>query len=71
LVFSRSYVTGGIIVEKKLPKPYPMLPLAAKIREPGDTFAQPPSLCVRVFYRTFLLNLFYFCAQKRSLGVLA
>jgi ubiquitin-activating enzyme E1 len=45
------YHSGGVITEKKLPKPYPMLPLSHKIREPGNTFAEPPTLVL-----TDLLN---------------
>ena len=45
------YQSGGVITEKKLPKKYPMLPLSAKIKAPGDTFAAPPTLVL-----TDLLN---------------
>ena len=39
-----AYVKGGLVTEKKLPAPYPMQSLAAKIANPGDCFADPPSL---------------------------
>jgi len=46
------YVSGGLITEKKLPKPYPMQRLADKIKSPGDPYAQPfPTLV-----QTDLLN---------------
>lgn len=35
---------GGMLTEKKLPKPYLMLPLADKIREPGSVWVEPPSI---------------------------
>jgi len=41
---STPYVSGGLIVEKKLPTKYPMQSLAVKIKEPGNPFADPPSM---------------------------
>jgi hypothetical protein len=38
------YFSGGLLTEKKLPTPYPMESLAFKIKSPGNTFAEPPSL---------------------------
>lgn len=34
-----SYVNGGILVEKKVPKVHPMESLAAKLQRPGDPFS--------------------------------
>jgi len=45
------YAVGGLLTEKKLPKHYPMQSFAAKIKDPGNTFAEPPTLCL-----TDLLN---------------
>jgi hypothetical protein len=39
-----AYVSGGILTEKKRPTPYPMKSLAEKFKDPGNTFAEPPSL---------------------------
>lgn len=41
---SMAYTSGGIITEKKIPSKYPMESLAEKLKSPGDTFADPPSL---------------------------
>lgn len=38
------YVSGGLIVEKKLPTKCPMKSLATKIKEPGNPFSDPPSM---------------------------
>jgi Ubiquitin-activating enzyme E1 four-helix bundle len=38
------YVSGGLLTEKKVPTPYPMESLQFKITNPGNTFAEPPSL---------------------------
>ena len=35
---------GGMLSEKKLPKPYSMQSLADKIREPGSVWADPPTI---------------------------
>ena len=39
-----TYISGGLLTEKKVPTPYPMESLAAKIQSPGNTFAEPPTL---------------------------
>ena len=39
-----AYISGGLLTEKKHPTPYPMLSLAEKIKSPGSTFSEPPSL---------------------------
>jgi len=36
---SSTYVNGGLLTEKKLPKPYPMTPLREKFKNPGSPFA--------------------------------
>ena len=41
---SSVYLSGGLLTEKKVPTPYPMLSLSDKIKSPGNTFAEPPSL---------------------------
>lgn len=41
---SSSYISGGLLTEKKVPTPNPMESLAVKIRSPGNTFAEPPTL---------------------------
>ena len=38
------YASGGILTEKKIPTKYSMETLASKLKSPGDTFADPPSL---------------------------
>jgi ubiquitin-activating enzyme E1 len=38
------YAAGGILTEKKIPTKYHMESLASKLKVPGDTFAEPPSL---------------------------
>lgn len=38
------YKSGGLLTEKKLPTKYPMDSLETKLKNPGDTFAEPPSL---------------------------
>eukprot|EP01034_Spumella_vulgaris_P037342 gene37342-46076_t len=38
------YVSGGLLTEKKVPTPYPMESLAAKLKAPGSAFADPPTL---------------------------
>lgn len=38
------YASGGLLTEKKMPTPYPMESLLTKLREPGNTFAEPPTL---------------------------
>eukprot|EP00981_Chlorochromonas_danica_P010908 scaffold3532_cov182-Ochromonas_danica.AAC.11 len=38
------YLGGGILTEKKIPTKYHMESLAEKIKHPGNTFAEPPSL---------------------------
>jgi hypothetical protein len=48
---SAAYISGGLMTEKKLPVNHPMSSLQEKIRNPGDTFADPPSLVL-----TDLLN---------------
>jgi ubiquitin-activating enzyme E1 len=40
----QKYLSGGLLTEKKLPTSYPMKSLAAKLRDPGTCFADPPSL---------------------------
>ena len=42
--FQYSSGDGGMLTEKKLPKPYAMLSLADKIREPGSVWADPPTI---------------------------
>lgn len=39
-----SYVSGGILLEKKTPVPFPMKSFATKIRAPGSPFDDPPSM---------------------------
>jgi Ubiquitin-activating enzyme E1 four-helix bundle len=41
---SSGYVSGGLLTEKKLPTPYPMESLSHKLKNPGNTFAEPPTL---------------------------
>lgn len=38
------YVSGGLLTEKKVPTKYPMESLASKLKNPGDTFSEPPTL---------------------------
>ena len=45
------YMGGGLLTEKKIAKHYPMQSFASKIKDPGNTFAEPPTLCL-----TDLLN---------------
>ena len=37
------YVSGGQLLEKKIPKEYPMESLEVKLRSPGSPFADPPT----------------------------
>lgn len=37
------YEHGGQMIEKKIPKPYPMDSLEYKLKHPGSPFAEPPS----------------------------
>jgi hypothetical protein len=48
---SGEYVSGGLLTEKKLPTPHPMSSLAEKIRSPGSSWEDPPTLVL-----TDLLN---------------
>eukprot|EP00598_Pedospumella_elongata_P010117 CAMPEP_0184988574 /NCGR_PEP_ID=MMETSP1098-20130426/24586_1 /TAXON_ID=89044 /ORGANISM="Spumella elongata, Strain CCAP 955/1" /LENGTH=1180 /DNA_ID=CAMNT_0027513359 /DNA_START=83 /DNA_END=3625 /DNA_ORIENTATION=+ len=41
---SLKYQSGGLLTEKKVPTNYPMESLASKLKNPGDTFANPPTL---------------------------
>lgn len=41
---SLKYQSGGLLTEKKVPTDYPMESLASKLKNPGDTFANPPTL---------------------------
>jgi ubiquitin-activating enzyme E1 len=41
---SLKYESGGMLTEKKIPTAYPMESLATKLKNPGDTYADPPSL---------------------------
>ncbi len=38
------YLSGGLLTEKKLPTAYPMESLETKLKNPGNTFAEPPTL---------------------------
>ena len=51
LLANHPYVSGGMLHEKKVPKPHPMLSFAHKVKSPGNTFAEPPTLVL-----TDLLN---------------
>ena len=44
LLSDSPYLSGGLLTEKKVPTAYPMESLAFKIRSPGNTFAEPPTL---------------------------
>ena len=44
MIKHQNYISGGLIVEKKIPTAYPMHSLEMKIKDPGSTFAEPPSL---------------------------
>lgn len=50
-VAGEDYLGGGILTEKKVPTKFPMESLASKLKAPGDTFAEPPTLVL-----TDLLN---------------
>ena len=41
---SARYASGGLLTEKKVPTPYPMESLSFKVKNPGNTFAEPPTL---------------------------
>eukprot|EP00428_Durinskia_dybowskii_P061198 CAMPEP_0170384462 /NCGR_PEP_ID=MMETSP0117_2-20130122/16010_1 /TAXON_ID=400756 /ORGANISM="Durinskia baltica, Strain CSIRO CS-38" /LENGTH=1179 /DNA_ID=CAMNT_0010640211 /DNA_START=97 /DNA_END=3636 /DNA_ORIENTATION=- len=41
---SLKYKSGGLLTEKKVPTPYPMESLAHKLKNPGDTYGNPPTL---------------------------
>lgn len=43
-VSKKQYISGGILTEKKIPTPYPMLSLSEKIKNPGQLFSEPVSL---------------------------
>jgi hypothetical protein len=38
------YRSGGLLTEKKVPTTYPMESLAHKLKNPGDTYGNPPTL---------------------------
>ena len=38
------YISGGLLTEKKMPTAYPMESFAVKMKTPGNTFAEPPTL---------------------------
>ena len=38
------YISGGLLTEKKVPTSYPMESLENKVKNPGNTFAEPPTL---------------------------
>jgi molybdopterin/thiamine biosynthesis adenylyltransferase len=38
------YISGGIITEKKVPFDYPMDTFEAKLKNPGNPFAEPPTM---------------------------
>ena len=44
LKITEQYTSGGLLTEKKVPTPYPMESLSFKMKNPGNTFAEPPTL---------------------------
>ncbi|RYH21016.1 hypothetical protein EON65_21745 [archaeon] len=51
LAIDEKYAGGGLLTEKKVPTNFPMESLASKLKQPGNVFAEPPSLVL-----TDLLN---------------
>lgn len=49
---STPYISGGMLTEKKVPRPHPMESFADKVKSPGSTWAEPQTLVL-----TDLLNI--------------